>query len=78
MVDLVAEKLQGFDLTVAIGNHDTFPKCQWDFTTEGPSFPGRESLRQWVPTEEWSRWDQHGYYVKDLTDLNTRVISLNT
>ena len=66
-------------MTVAIGNHDAFPKCQWDFdSTWGPSFPGRAELRQWVPESEWTIWDKHGYYTKDLTDLNTRVISLNT
>ena len=78
VISVVAKKLEGLDLTVSIGNHDTFPNGQWDFTTEGPSFPGRTELKQWVPESEWARWDEHGYYVKDLHDLNSRIISLNT
>ena len=66
------------DLTLSIGNHDAFPKCQWDFIGEGPSFPGREELREWVPESQYTIWDRHGYYIKDLADLKTRVISLNT
>ena len=77
-MDVVSAGLTGMDLTVSIGNHDAFPKCQWDFIGEGPSFPGREELREWVPESQYTIWDRHGYYTKDLTDLKTRVISLNT
>jgi len=79
VVAIVAEKLDGGDnLIVSIGNHDAFPNGQWDFSGEGPSFPGREGLKQFVPEQEWSRWDNHGYYVRDLPELQTKVISLNT
>ena len=78
VVDLVARKLKGLDLSVVLGNHDAFPNTQWDFKTEGPSVAGRKDMKQFVPESEWDRWNKHGYYAKDLTSLKTRVLSLNT
>lgn len=78
MVEVVAKGLGDLDLTVAMGNHDAFPNGTWDFTGEGPSFPGRVAMQRWVPEAEWPNWDQHGYYTKDIAELKTRVLSLNT
>ena len=75
---IVKAKVGDTDLTVSIGNHDAFPNGQWDFTGQGPSFPGREELKQWVPESEWPIWEKHGYYTKDWPELNTRVLALNT
>lgn len=78
VVDIVSKKLGDRDLTITMGNHDAFPNSEWDFKTIGPSYPGREAFKRWVPKSEWSTWDQHAYYAKDLADLKTRVLSLNT
>jgi len=80
VVDVVKNKLSSgdWDMTVSLGNHDAFPKNEWDFNTIGPSFPGRTEFKQWIPESEYDRWDQHGYYAKDIPDLKARVLSLNT
>lgn len=38
----------------------------------------RELLYTWVPESQWSSYDRHGYYYKDIHELKARVISINS
>mmetsp|Transcript_45790 Transcript_45790/g.60663 ORF Transcript_45790/g.60663 Transcript_45790/m.60663 type:complete len:200 (+) Transcript_45790:139-738(+) len=78
VLDVVMSKLTDYDVTVSMGNHDAFPNGQWNFDTDGPSYAGREALKQYVPAAEGDRWMTHGYYKKELAGLDTVVLSLNT
>jgi sphingomyelin phosphodiesterase len=43
-----------------------------------PESAVRDLLHQWVPEEQWETYDLHGFYVKDIPELDARVISINT
>lgn len=35
-------------------------------------------MRNWVPENQWTSYNQHNYYSKDIAELKTKVISINT
>ncbi len=63
---------------VSLGNHDSFPNGSWDFQQPYPADNVRTLLKNWVGVEQQPTYDKHGYYYKDIVELQTRVISINS
>lgn len=63
---------------VSLGNHDSYPNGQWNFAEQEPAQGVRALLHNWVPTHQRLRYDNHGYYFKDIPELKARVISVNS
>ena len=48
---------QSDSLFASLGNHDSFPNGDWNFSKEEPAESVRNLLHEWVPQSQWELYD---------------------
>ena len=80
IINVVQDKFPEYadKFVFSLGNHDNYPNSQQDFEKMQPESSVMELLNFWIPSDQQGDFAKWGNYTRDIEDLNTRIISLNT